>query len=163
MVEIKMPIFLLQIITFLIALPIVWKLFIKALQNTLKKRDDYIRESIDKIEKDRADIETLKADYEKKIGAMEDRAREALNKAVSEGDKMKQKMSEEAREEGAKMIAGAKKEIEAEKKRAIEEVKDNIVDISLLVAEKIIRKKVSKKEQLKVVDRHIKDIGKNVN
>ncbi len=163
MVEIKMPIFLLQIITFLIALPIVWKLFIKALQNTLKKRDDYIRGSIDKIEKDKADVEAMKEDYGKKLEEMEEKSREALNRAVSEGDKLKQEISEDAREEGAKIIADAKKEIEAEKKRAIEEVKNNIVDLSMLAAEKIIKKKVSKKEQLKVVDRHIRDMGKNVN
>jgi len=163
MVEIKMPIFLLQLITFLIALPIVWKLFIRALQNTLKKRDDFIRDSIDKIEKDRAEIESMKNDYEKKLSAMEERAREAMNKAVAEGEKMKQKAADDAKTEGAKMLDDVKKEINAEKRRAIEEVKDIIVELSALAAEKIIKKKITKKEQLQIVGRHLKDIGKNVN
>jgi len=163
MVEIKMPIFILQVVTFLIALPVVWMLFIRALQNTLKKRDDFIRESIDKVEKGKAEVESMKNEYEKRLAAMEERAKEAMNSAVNRGEKMKQKMIDEARAEGAKMVADAKQEIENEKKKAIEDVKDTIVDLSMMAAEKMIKKKISKKEQLQVVNKHLKDISKNVN
>jgi len=163
MVKIDLPVFLLQLITFLIAMPLIWTLFIGSLSRTLKKRDDFIRESLDKIEKDRADMETMKNDYEKRIAEMQAGVKAAMDKALSDGDKMKQKMTEDARAEGARLIAEAKNEIENEKKRAIEEVKNTIVDISIMAAETVIRKKITKKEQMAVVDRHIKDIEKNVN
>ncbi len=163
MVEINLPVFLVQIITFLIAMPIIWNLFIKALTGTMKKRDDFIRESIDKIEKDKAEIESMKADYESKLSAMEVSAKEALAKAAAEGEKIKAGLIAEARNEGAKLIAAAKAEIENEKKKAIEEVKDTIVDISIMAAEKAIRKKVSKKDQLTVVSKYMKEIEKSAN
>jgi F-type H+-transporting ATPase subunit b len=163
MVEINWPVFLVQIITFLIAMPMVWNLFIKALAETMKKRDDFIRNSIDKIEKDKAEIEVMKGDYEKKVAAIEANTKDALAKAVSEGEKIKSSLVEEARAEGQKLIATAKVEIENEKKKAIEAVKDTIVDISILAAEKAIKKKMNKKDQLSLVVKSMKDIEKSAN
>ena len=163
MVEINWPVFLVQLITFLIAMPLVWNLFIKALADTMKKRDDFIRNSIDKIEKDKAEIESMKGDYEKKISAMEAGTRDALAKAVADGEKIKSGLVDEARTEGQKLIATAKVEIENEKKKAIEAVKDAIVDISIMAAEKAIRKKMTKKDQLAIVTKSMKDIEKSAN
>jgi F-type H+-transporting ATPase subunit b len=163
MVEINLPVFLVQLITFLIAMPLVWNLFIKALAETMKKRDDFIRNSIDKIEKDKADIESMKGDYEKKIAAMEANTKDALVKAVSDGEKIKSGLVAEARTEGQKLIAAAKVEIENEKTKAIEAVKDAIVDISIMAAEKAIKKKMTKKDQLAIVTKSMKDIEKSAN
>jgi F-type H+-transporting ATPase subunit b len=158
MVEINWPVFLTQIITFLIGMVLVWNTLIKALSNTLKKRDDFIRESIDKIEKDKADIEGMKTDYEKRMATVEANTREALAKAVAEGEKIKSGLVDEARTEGQKLIVTAKAEIENEKKKAIEAVKDAIVDISIMAAEKAIKKNVSKKDQVAIVSKYMKDI-----
>lgn len=163
MVEINLPVFLVQLITFLIAMPLVWMLYIRALGDTMKKRDDFIRNSLDKIEKDKAEIEGMKVDYEKRLAAMEANTKEALAKAVAEGEKIKSGLVEEARTEGQKLIAGAKVEIENEKKKAIEAVKDTIVDISIMAAERAIKKKMTKKDQLAVVTKSMKDIEKSAN
>lgn len=163
MVEINFPVFLVQIITFLIAIPLVWNLFIKALGNTMKKRDDFIRDSIDKIEKDKAEIEGMKMDYEKRLAAIEANTKEALAKAVADGEKIKSGLVDEARAEGQKLITAAKAEIENEKKKAIEAVKDTIVDISIMAAEKAIKKKMTKKDQLAVVTKSMKDIERTSN
>jgi F-type H+-transporting ATPase subunit b len=163
MVEINWPVFTIQIVTFLIAMPVVWNLFIKALADTMKKRDDFIRGSIDKIEKDKAEIESMKGDYEKKIAAMEANTKDALAKAVADGEKIKSSLVEEARSEGQKLIATAKVEIENEKKKAIEAVKDTIVDISIMAAERAIKKKMNKKDQLAIVTKSMKDIEKSAN
>lgn len=158
MVKIDLPVFLLQIITFLIAMPVIWILFIKSLSNTLKKREEYIKESLDKIEKDKQEVETLKNDYEKKIINIQEEAKEALTKAIAEGEKIKTSLIEEARKEGVKLVNEAKVEIENEKKKAIEEVKDTIVDISIMAAEKVIKTKINKKNQISVVAKELKEI-----
>lgn len=163
MVEINLPVFLVQIITFLVAIPLVWMLYIRALSDTMKKRDDFIRTSIDKIEKDKADIESMKGDYERKIAVMEANTKDALAKAVADGEKIKSGLVDEARTEGQKLIAAAKAEIENEKIKAIEAVKDAIVDISIMAAERAIKKKMSKKDQLALVTKSMKDIEKSAN
>ncbi|MCX8094045.1 MAG: F0F1 ATP synthase subunit B [Candidatus Goldbacteria bacterium] len=158
MVKIDWPVFLLQIITFLIAMPVIWILFIKSLSNTLKKRDEYIKDSLDKIEKDKQEMEALKSDYEKKILNIQEEAREIITKAVAEGEKVKSGIIEEARNEAIKLINDAKLEIENEKKKAIEEVKNTIVDISIMAAEKVIKTKINKKNQISIVSEKLKEI-----
>ena len=160
MVSIDFPVFLLQVITFLLAMPLIWILFIRSLSDTLKKRDKYIEETHDKIEKDKQEMETLKNEYEKKITNIQEEAKEALSRSISEGEKIKSSLIEEARNEGIKLINEAKIEIENEKKKAIEEVKDAIVDISIMAAERAIKKKINKKNQIAVVSEQLKEIEK---
>jgi F-type H+-transporting ATPase subunit b len=105
----------------------------------------------------------MKGDYEKKIAAMEANTKDALAKAVADGEKIKSGLVEEARTEGQKLIATAKVEIENEKKKAIEAVKDTIVDISIMAAERAIKKKMTKKDQLAIVTKSMKDIEKSAN
>lgn len=158
MVKIDLPVFLLQVITFLIAMPVIWVLFIKSLSNTLKKRDEYIKDSLDKIERDKQEIEKLKNDYEKKILNIQEEAKEVLAKAIAEGEKIKSGLIEEAKNEGLKLINNAKIEIENEKKKAIEDVKNVIVDISIMAAEKVIKTKINKKNQINIVSEKLKEI-----
>lgn len=159
--KIDMPVLLIQLATFLIAAPLVWKIFIGGLVNTLKKRDSYIADSLDKIEKDKADIESMKAEYEAKLEEMQAKAHKAFSEAVAEGEKSRARLIEEAKTEGRRLVEDAKREIEAEKRRAIEEVKDTIVDLSILAAQKAVKAKIGKKEQFDVVADVYRQIEKN--
>jgi F-type H+-transporting ATPase subunit b len=159
MVEIDWSVVLVQLVTFLIAVPLVWNSMIKALLRTLKAREEHITGTLDKIEKDKSAIESLKTDYEKKIREMHVQSAAAVNKALADGEKMKNSIVDEARNESRKLIEEAKNEIAIEKTKAIEEVRDAIVDISMLAAEKAIKKKVSRDDQLSIVNDQIKKIG----
>lgn len=163
MVNVELPIVIVQLITFLIGMYFVWNSMIKALIKTIQNREDHINSTLDKVEKDKADIAAMKVDYEKKVQEMHALSAAALNKAVAEGEKIKESITTEARTEGAKLIEEAKREIEAEKKKAIEAVKDTIVDISMMAAEKAIRKKITKKDQVSMVNDYLKEIGKSSN
>ena len=163
MVEINWYVFGLQAVTFLIAMPLVYKLFISKLAKTLKDRDAFIRDGIEKVESGKAEITEIKDDYEKKISEIEDMSRNAIATANAEGEKAKQKMMDQAKTEGSKMIAEAKVEINKEKVKAIEDVKDAIVEITMSATEKIIKKKITKKDQMGIIAKHIKDIEKRVN
>jgi F-type H+-transporting ATPase subunit b len=163
MVDVNVPIVIVQALTFLLGMWFVWNSMIKALIKTLKDRESFITSTLDKIETDKKDIEDIKADYEKKAHEMQAQSAAALNKAIADGEKIRESMAEEAKKEGAKIIVEARAEIEIEKRKAIGEVKDAIVEISMMAAEKAIRKKVTKKDQLSMVDDYIKEIGKSSN
>ena len=163
MVEPKLDILLVQLITFLLAVPLLWNFFISKLLATLSKRDAYIRDNIEKAEKDRVDMERLKADYEKSVKAMHAQTIASLEKAASDGEKAKAEMLEASRKEGLGLIAEAKKEIELEKLKAIESVKDQIADLTVGAAEKIIKTMISKKSQMSLIKQYMKDIEKRVN
>ena len=163
MIDINWKILIPQLLTFLVALPFVYSMYIKALRDTLKTRGDAIQNAIDTAEKNKAEMETLKAEYEQKVREMDAKTKEAVAAAAAEGEKIRLKMTEDAKVQGAAIIADAKAELEIEKRKAIEEVKDKIVDITVLAAETIIKKKLSKKEQVGIVEKYMKEIEKRVN
>ncbi|MEI7542625.1 MAG: F0F1 ATP synthase subunit B [bacterium] len=163
MVTVEWQIVLVQFITFVVGMIFVWKMMITPLLNTLSQRDLYIKNSLDKVEKDKADMATMKTDYEKQVQEMHAHSAAALNKAVADGEKIKESILNEAKTEGTKLLVEAKAEIETEKKKAIEAVKNAIVDISMMAAEKAIKKNISKKDQVSMVTDYLKDIGKSSN
>lgn len=163
MVTVEWQIVLVQFITFVVGMIFVWKMMITPLLNTLSQRDLYIKNSLDKVEKDKADMATMKIEYEKQVQEMHAHSAAALNKAVADGEKIKESILNEAKTEGTKLLVEAKVEIEAEKKKAIEAVKNAIVDISMMAAEKAIKKNISKKDQVSMVTDYLKDIGKSSN
>jgi len=71
MVSIEWPIVIVQLITFILGMILVWNTMIKALRDTLKSREAFIGTTLDKIEKDKKEIEDIKADYEKKAHEMQ--------------------------------------------------------------------------------------------
>ncbi|MFP4466389.1 MAG: F0F1 ATP synthase subunit B [Candidatus Goldiibacteriota bacterium] len=161
MVKVDWVVFSLQIITFLLAMPLVWKLYISKLSKTLKDRDELIRGGIDKVEKGREEIENLKTGYEKKLEDLKAEAKAAMEKAVYDGEQVKQQIMEDAKTESSRMLEAAKKEIETEKIRAIEEVKGSMIDISMLAAEKVIKANITKKASTEAVEQAMQDISKN--
>lgn len=163
MVSIEWDILLLQVATFLIALPMMWMWLLRPLVNRLKDREKFIKDSVEKIEYERREIERLKEEHTKSMKEIEQRSKDALAAAVSEGEKIKQQLLEEAKTEGTKMIEQAKKEIDMEKNKAILDVKDKIAELSILTAEKIIKKKISKKDHAAIIKNYLKDIVKRVN
>ncbi len=161
MVSVDKAVLLVQLITFLLAVPMVWVLFLKPLIRTLSNREKYITDTLDKVEKDRDEMQKMKEEYEIKMKEMHLNASAALEKAVAEGEKSRHEIIETAKEEGHKLIADAKKEIDAEKVKAIEDVKGAIVDIAVIAAEKIVKASMTKKAQTDIVKDAIENIGKN--
>ena len=161
MVSVDKAVLLVQLITFLVAVPMVWVLFLKPLIRTLSNREKYITDTLDKVEKDRDEMQKLKEDYEIKMKEMSLNAKAALEKAVAEGEKSRHEIIETAKAEGHKLIVDAKKEIDAEKVKAIEDVKGAIVDIAVIAAEKIVKASMTKKAHTDIVKDAIENIGKN--
>ncbi|MBN2754427.1 MAG: F0F1 ATP synthase subunit B [Candidatus Goldbacteria bacterium] len=161
MVSVDKAVLLVQLITFLLAVPMIWIFFLKPLIKTLTNREKYITDTLDKVEKDRDEMQKMKEEYEIKMREMHLNASAALEKAVAEGERSRHEIIETAKEEGHKLIVEAKKEIEAEKVKAIEDVKGSIVDIAVIAAEKIVKASMSKKAQTEIVQDAIENIGKN--
>ena len=70
-------------------------------------------------------------------------------------------MLEESKVEAAKMIKQATAEIERKNKEAFNELKDQVAEIAVGAAEKIIRANLDKQKQTELIDKYLKDLNKN--
>jgi F-type H+-transporting ATPase subunit b len=151
-----------MLIIFGIVLFILRKFAWKPILNALKDREESISQALNSAEEAKKEVAGLKADNERIIAE----ARQEKNIILREAKEIKEKIISEAKEKAAeetnKSIVLAKQQIEAEKIAAINEMKRQVAELSVLIAEKVIRKELSNKaEQEKMVDGLIDEIKLN--
>ena len=151
-----------MVIIFGIVLFILRKFAWKPILNALKDREESIANALNSAELARKEVEGLKADNEKIIAE----ARREKDVILKEAKEIKEKIIAEAREkantEAQKSIEQARQQIQSEKTAAINEIKKQVAELSVMIAEKVIKKELTNKgEQEKMVEGLIDDIKLN--
>ncbi len=151
-----------MLIIFGIVLFILRKFAWKPILNALKDREESISQALNSAEEAKREVAGLKADNEKIIAEARQEKNVILREAKEIKDRIIIEAKEKATEETNKSIVLAKQQIEAEKDAAISELKRQVAELSVLIAEKVIRKELSNKtEQEKMVDGLIDEIKLN--
>jgi F-type H+-transporting ATPase subunit b len=89
-----------------------------------------------------ADANEQKSRYEQELRGIEVRARQRLTEAVAEGQKVAAEIRHQAQAEAASRLARAQEDITRESEKARERIKQQVIDLALLSAEKILRRKL---------------------
>jgi len=134
----------------------------KPILDALKEREQSIAQALNSAEEAKKEVAGLKADNEKVIAE----ARREKDAILKEAKELKDKIVAEAKEKAAaeaqKTIDQARQQIDAEKTAAINDIKKQMAELSVSIAEKVIKKELSNKaEQEKMVDGLIDDIKLN--
>ena len=125
----------------------------------LKKREDEINNALEKAQRTHKEMEQLQADNEIIMAkAREDRDKMLLE-ARQKYDQFIEDAKIKAKEEKERIITSAKETIEHDRMAATTDIKNQIADISIKVAEKILQKKLdSNQEQLDYINRLLDEI-----
>lgn len=125
----------------------------------LKKREEEINNALELAERTHKEMELLQADNEQLLQQAREERVKMLNEAKQLSDKFVEDAKAKANEEKDRIIENAKEVIEHEKLAATTEIKSQIADISIKVAEKILGKALeSDKEQLDYINRLLEEI-----
>lgn len=149
-------------VSFLVLLFILKKFAWKPILESVNEREQGIKDALNEADKARQEMQNLKSDNEQIL--KEARAeRDALLKDARE---MKENMISEAKDEAQsqanKMIEQAKAAIQNEKAAAITDMKNQMGDLSINIAEKIVKAELSdKNKQLQLVEQMLKDVTLN--
>ena len=151
-----------MLVTFLIVLLILKKYAWKPILNMLNERDASIEQALKSADKARESMEKLKADNERILNeALKER-----EKIFREAQEVKEKIVREAREQAVrekdKIINDARLSIEAEKNAAIKQMQNVAAELSIGVAEKILRRELNvEQKQKELLDQLITEIPVN--
>lgn len=132
------------------------------IKNALKKREKDIQHALDEAKLAKESMANMKAENEKLLAL----AREERSKILQEAKEMKNAMISEAKskakEEATKIVTSAKQDIDNQKKAAIAEVKNELGNMALTIAEKVIRKELKgNQDQEQFVSSIVKDMNLN--
>ncbi|MCL4121496.1 UNVERIFIED_CONTAM: hypothetical protein GTU68_047247 [Idotea baltica] len=134
----------------------------KPILNSLEERESGIEDALAAAENARKEMQNLQADNAKLV--KEARAeRDAMMKEARDiRDKMIAEAKEDAKEVTTKLIENAQASIVQEKQAALAELKKNVAELSIGIAESVIKKELSnKKDQLQLVEGILKDVTLN--
>lgn len=126
-----------------------WKPILDAVNN----REEGIKDALDAAENAKKEMENLQSDNEKLLKEARAEREAMLKEARDMKNKMIEDAKEEAKQEASKLVAAAQASIQTEKKAAIAELKSQVANLSIDIAEKVVREELSNKDkQVKLVE-----------
>ena len=135
----------------------------KLLFKPVKKMIDSRQEEIDGMyyaaQKDKDDAEVMKKEYTEKLKVANEESEQILKNAQRKAQLREEEILKEANVKEARTLERAREEVELEKKRAVNEVKDSVSDLAISIASKVIERDINREEHEKLIDEFISSMG----
>jgi F-type H+-transporting ATPase subunit b len=148
-----------MLLGFLVIFFVLAKYGFPAITNMVEERKKYIDESLKKAHEASERLENIKQEGESILQEAREKQAQILKEAAETREAIIQNAQDKARSEGARLISEAKAEIESEKQQAISDIRAQVADLSVQIAEKVLRDKLSSDaEQMKMIDRLLDDV-----
>lgn len=143
----------------LILMLLVKKFLFKPVLDILQKRQDEVDKIYADANKAKDEANTLRADYENRLAAAKEEAGEIVKTATAAAQRKSNEMLEEAQTKASGLVARAEAQIAQEKKKAINEIKDEISGMAVDIASKVVEREISAKDHEKLIEDFIKNVG----
>lgn len=125
----------------------------------LDERKNAIAGEFDKAKALQTQAEEKKAHFEQEMRSIDAHARQKLNEAVSEGQKIAAEIKSQAQQEAQSRLQRAEDEIDREREKAKETLKEQVIHMSMRTAEKILRQKLDDPAQRKLIGEFVDEVG----
>lgn len=126
----------------------------------LDKRREAVNAEMDAAETARKEAEQSKAEYDKRIQESKDEADKIVAAAVKRASDREAEIIADANADAARMKQQAQESIEQEKRRALNEVKDQISEVVVLAASKVCEKEISQQDNAELIESFLVGVGK---
>ena len=149
-----------QAVGFLILLVLMKKFLFGKIKDILKARADEIKDTYKKSEDDRAEAARLKEEYQQKAVKADEAAEAKIQVAVDKAKEIGDEMLKEAHQAVAEEKSKAQLNVEMERKKALAEVRNQVVELTILSTSRLIKQSTKRETAEKLVDDVIKGVGK---
>lgn len=147
-------------LAFLVVFGVLAKFGFPAIINMVDERKQYIDDSLRKAHEANEKLANIQKEGESILQEAREKQAQILKEATATRDAIVEKAQDKAREEGARLLNEAKAEIENEKQAAISDIRRQVAALSVEIAEKVLRDKLSTdKAQMDLIDRMLDDVS----
>ena len=150
---------ILQICNLLLQIWLFKKFLLKPVQNILKQRQELVNADLDAAEAAKIEALQAKEDYTKSLEGAKEEAAELVRSAAQTAQTRSEQIILDAKEEAAAIRAKASDDIARDRKNAINEIKNDISDIAVSIATKVVEKEISEKDHEKLIEDFIDRMG----
>jgi len=146
------------LLLFGISMYILWKLAFPRISEALDKRQHAIEESIDHAERVRHEADELLEEYRERLREARTQAEEILDRARKTGEVTERNAQEHAEQRREQLLEQTRREIETETRRAIQEIRREVADLTVMATEKVTRKVLDEDDQRRLVEEALRDL-----
>ena len=143
------------IITFLI----VKKFLFKPVRKMLAARAEEVQAMYDQAEADRAEAAAMKKDYTESIANAKAEAAQITQSATRRATVRSEEILAEASRQATDLKKKAEQSIEMERKKAMNEIKDEIADLSIMIASKVVERDINEADHKRMIEDFIDKVG----
>jgi F-type H+-transporting ATPase subunit b len=140
------------IATFLVLAGLLAKFAWKPLLAALAARQDAIRKSLDEARQAKQELERLNVESQRILAQARTEAESILAATRSDANQFREELKVKARAEAAGIVKNAEKQIELETARALQQIRQEAVDISVTIASKLLQRNVSNEDTFKHIE-----------
>jgi F-type H+-transporting ATPase subunit b len=150
--------FIWTIVTFLVLLALLARFAWRPLLEALEKRQESIRKSLDDARKAKEELERLQQESAQIIREARVEADAIIVRSRADAERLREEMRQKAREESEGIVRNAERQIQLETTRALQQIRHEAVDLSVMIASKIIQRNLSKEDNERLIDEALKQV-----
>jgi F-type H+-transporting ATPase subunit b len=141
-----------------VSMYILSKVAFPRIAEALDKRQKAIEESIDTAERTRTEADALLAEYRERLTAARQQADDIVARARKAGEQAEADLVVKGKERREELLEQARRDIEAETRRAIQEIRAEVADLTILATEKVTRKTLTGDDQRRLVEEAVAEL-----
>jgi F-type H+-transporting ATPase subunit b len=146
------------LLVFGLTMLLLWKLAFPRIGEALDRRQRAIEESIDTAERTRQEADKLLAEYRERLTDARHQADEIVARARKAGEQQEADAVVKGKERREELLAQARRDIETETRRAIQEIRAEVADLTVMATEKVTRKTLTSEDQRRLVDEALSEL-----
>ena len=150
-----------EIVSFGILLFLLYKFAFPGILSALEEREKKIKDSLDQAERHRAEAERTLKQYEAKLNAASKEAEGIMNAAKERAQRLMEENEQRLTAEAERIKGDATREIDQERRKAIQEIRTQTTDLALLVAEKVVQRSLTDADHRKLADDALAALAKS--
>ncbi len=135
------------------------KFLFKPVMAILDARNDEIKNIYDEAEAVKKDAEELKNEYDSKLNGARDEAEEIVKFAVKNAKISSDEIISDAQSRAASIVERANEKILIERKKAVNEAKNELSDMALTIAGKVIERQINSDDDKRMIEKFIEELG----
>ena len=150
-----------SLVSFGILMALLYKYAFPAILSTLDEREERIRGQIEQAERKNQEAEMLLADYQARLSAAQQEARDILEQARQRAQVLTEENSQRLERESEQILEEARREIDRERLTATKEIRAHVMDLVVQTAAKVLEREVNAQDHRRLVEETLQKMGEH--
>ncbi|MBI2189686.1 MAG: F0F1 ATP synthase subunit B [Acidobacteria bacterium] len=150
--------FIWTILTFLVLVGLLARFAWRPLMEALDRRQATIARSLEDAQRAQRELERLQRESTQMMANARAEAETIVSRSRSDAEALREELKQKARAEAAAIVKNAERQIQLETSRAVQQIRQEAVDLSVAIASKILRRQVSKEDNEGLIEETLKQV-----